>query len=1259
LDANGNPLSDSATSWAMVKDNFTGLVWENKTNDGSIHDTGKTYTWADAQNVFIAQLNAANFGGHNDWRMPTHQELRSIADYSRYNPAINTGYFPNTQSVYTNLISYWSSSTYAGDANRAWFVNFYWGSDYDDQHGNKSDSLYVRAVRGSGGSFRNFTNNGNGTVTDAGTGLIWQQATGNNGAGMIWKDALAYCENLTLAGYTDWRLPNITELASLVDESRYNPAINTDYFPDTKSEAYSSSTSNPFLPDSPNVVTWLAWFTGGHIGHYYKFMNNYVRCVRGGIRIIAMQTSLDFNDVQVGTTKSLTLIISNTGNSPLTVSSIDYPAGFSGNWSGQIPAGGSQNVTVMFSPTAGQSYSGTVTVNSDKTSGTNTVAISGTVVGVSTAYKLPDTGQTKCYNDTVEIACPSPGQDFYGQDGNYTINPPSYTKLDANGNALPDSATTWAMVKDNVTGLIWESKTTDGSIHDANKTYTWADAQNVFIPQLNAANFGGHNDWRLPTQQELRSIADYSRYKPAINTGYFLNTQNSQYWSSSADAYSTSLAWLVYFDDGSDSYGDKSISYYVRAVRGGSGGLSSNFVINNDGTVTDKSTGLMWQQATGNNSETMTWKAALVYCDNLSLAGYTDWRLPNVRELVSLADLSRYSPAINTGYFPDTKIDIYWPSSTYVNPANYNQNAWTVFFGYGYDNFNNKSDSYYVRCVRGGQSLLPTPTITAITPTTGTTAGGTTVTITGTNFVAGSTSVSFGGSAATVSSVSATQIICTTPAHAAGAVDVAVTVAGLSATKAGGFTYTVPITRVIVLSGNLAFGNVIVGTTKQLTFTISNTGNSPLTVSSITYPTGFSDTLSKPITIPPGGSQPVPVTFAPTAVQNYSGTVTVNSDKTDGMNMMPISGNGIETVPFVARTLPDCYTAGTKLTVTLKAAPPTGTLNYMIEDSPPAGWTVSNISSPGTYDSINNKVKFIFYDGSAQTFTYDVTPPQSETGDKNFAGSALKDSSLRSPITGQAVISRCSPYHPADISPADFRLTMEEVSAYITAWQKGYLWNGVRISGSYVSRAGGIWQNGEFYKYDPAAGSPPMCWVNTAATRSVRDNASSVIRKMPAYYVTGKAVTVLLDVTVGNSGLFYTIEETPPDGWTVSDVSSPGSFDETNKIVTFYGNQTKTWSYKLTPPAGTTGIKTFTAKSWFNGAEVAVTGISSVSDAKPAMGDVNGSGGEPDLADAIVALQVVAGLNPPNVFASADVNNDNKIGLEEVIYILQKLSGLR
>ena len=83
---------------------------------------------------------------------------------------------------------------------------------------------------------------------------------------------------------------------------------------------------------------------------------------------------------------------------------------------------------------------------------------------LSLAGPVPETGQTKCYNNTEEITCPSPGEPFYGQDAQYITNPQSYTKLDEYGNDLPSSATEWVMVRDNVTGLIWEVKTEDGSI---------------------------------------------------------------------------------------------------------------------------------------------------------------------------------------------------------------------------------------------------------------------------------------------------------------------------------------------------------------------------------------------------------------------------------------------------------------------------------------------------------------------------------------------------------------------------------------------------------------------------------------------------------------------------------------------------------------------------------------------------------------------------------------------------------------------------
>jgi hypothetical protein len=255
---------------------------------------------------------------------------------------------------------------------------------------------------------------------------------------------------------------------------------------------------------------------------------------------------------------------------------------------------------------------------------------------------LPDTGQTKCYDNTQEITCPQPGEPFYGQDAQYPCNPHSYTKLDACGNSLDAGAPFWAMVHDNITGLIWEAKTDDWSIHDRDNSYTWYDAQDFFITALNFAHFGGYSDWRLPTVKELSFLVDRDWHDPAIiEVNYFYNTMLSAYWSSTTYAGNPDFeAWYVNFGYGNVDYDVKSSDIwcnYVRAVRGGQ--TSNSFIDNGDGTVTDTSTGLMWEQ---NGSTIGTWQDAFSYCETLSFAGHNDWRLPDINELQSCVDYNRF-----------------------------------------------------------------------------------------------------------------------------------------------------------------------------------------------------------------------------------------------------------------------------------------------------------------------------------------------------------------------------------------------------------------------------------------------------------------------------------------------------------------------------------------------------------------------------------------------------------------------------------------
>ena len=121
-----------------------------------------------------------------------------------------------------------------------------------------------------------FTDNGDQTVTDQKTGLVWQQAS--SASTMNWSNGLSTCEGLTLANQSDWRLPNVKELRTLIDNTKSVPAIDTVAFPNTQSSYYWTSTV--YAP-----VTTFAWGVSfglglGGVGSYVQTNTYYVRCVR-------------------------------------------------------------------------------------------------------------------------------------------------------------------------------------------------------------------------------------------------------------------------------------------------------------------------------------------------------------------------------------------------------------------------------------------------------------------------------------------------------------------------------------------------------------------------------------------------------------------------------------------------------------------------------------------------------------------------------------------------------------------------------------------------------------------------------------------------------------------------------------------------------------------------------------------------------------------------------------------------------------------
>jgi hypothetical protein len=120
----------------------------------------------------------------------------------------------------------------------------------------------------------------------------------------------------------------------------------------------------------------------------------------------------------------------------------------------------------------------------------------------------------------------------------------------------------------------------------------------------------------------------------------------------------------------------------------------SRFVKNSDGTVTDNLFKVMWGPTL---PEYMTYSKAEKACKDLSFAGYKDWRLPTVNELFSLVDRKKYSPAIDTEIFPDTKSNWYWTSEVYVGSSD---DGWIVYFNYGYVSYYYRNSVLYVRPVR-------------------------------------------------------------------------------------------------------------------------------------------------------------------------------------------------------------------------------------------------------------------------------------------------------------------------------------------------------------------------------------------------------------------------------------------------------------------------------------------------------------------------------------------------------------------------------
>lgn len=294
------------------------------------------------------------------------------------------------------------------------------------------------------------------------------------------------------------------------------------------------------------------------------------------------------------------------------------------------------------------------------------------------------------FNDTGVVHCVSPlglptdcggtGQDAeYGRDvrrpaGGDGWRGFSFTKIGADGGALPASATEWSCVLDRVTGLMWEIKTDDGGLRDQDETFgNWEDGRPgdaiTYAADVNAQGLCGHADWRLPTRNELHGIVDLSRPTPGptLDPNVFPNSRSAGFstgwWTSTTLAGNSRNAWVVRGSDGSVTFGmSRNFGYAVRLVRRDRPLPGGERYLIDGGEVTDRLTGVVWRRcAEGQTWDgstctgtllALSWAEAQQRALDAAAATGLPWRLPNAKELLLMADDRRSDPAIDQSVFP-------------------------------------------------------------------------------------------------------------------------------------------------------------------------------------------------------------------------------------------------------------------------------------------------------------------------------------------------------------------------------------------------------------------------------------------------------------------------------------------------------------------------------------------------------------------------------------------------------------------------------
>ncbi len=268
---------------------------------------------------------------------------------------------------------------------------------------------------------------------------------------------------------------------------------------------------------------------------------------------------------------------------------------------------------------------------------------------------------------------------------------------------------------DRLSGLMW---TRDGGL--TGFPQSWREALD-FVGNMNREAAFGYQDWHLPERRELFSLVSHDCINPALPIGApFENVFPGYYWTATTCSRLKDQAWYIHLGGGRIYRGMKYGSYMVWPVRChlndqappsaaghrrdaaiGTCCEQSGRYMTDDGTVYDRRTGLGWAKMDALSSDPLSWTAALDFIRSMNaddVHGHADWRLPNVRELESLIDVRRHSPALSDGHPFGPVPEGCWSSTTSVYEPRY---AWVVYMqdgavGVGYK----KNADFHVWAVR-------------------------------------------------------------------------------------------------------------------------------------------------------------------------------------------------------------------------------------------------------------------------------------------------------------------------------------------------------------------------------------------------------------------------------------------------------------------------------------------------------------------------------------------------------------------------------